>query len=231
MALNEQKQLEREQKQLERQRERQIRERKFRRRLTTLSWTVPIFAFGTFFSTWHAISGAVSAPTKSAHSHLQTTTNHTTPTSHAEVTKSVTPTVLFQIGSDGPQVTAIQAQLTDLGYFNHVLTEYYGPVTSQAVQAFQSAHQLSPTGEIDSTTLKALQQAVKQQQASGLGGSSAAGSSSASSSSTGIGQSSSSASGSQSSSSSGGGQVQTPPASPPPAVSQQQIPQTSSSAS
>lgn len=134
-----------ESKQLERQLERQRREKRFHRRLTTLSWTLPVVAFGSFFSVWHDISQAV-RPTTSGFGMVQSRD------------------VLFKIGMSSSQVAIIQEQLQALGYFNHVITEYYGPVTAAAVAAFQSANRMSPTGVIDTYTLDALRTAVKNKQ-------------------------------------------------------------------
>lgn len=147
-----------EQKQIARQR----RERKFRLWLTTLSWTMPVIAFGSFFSIWHSISSAVTSPVKSKPS-VSVVTNHPVSNATSENTqsKSETSSVLFKVGSKSPQVSVIQEQLYELGYFNHVITEYYGPVTAQAVQSFQMAQHLNVTGEIDNATLHALNRAVK----------------------------------------------------------------------
>jgi len=156
-----------EQKQLARER----RERKFRRRITALSWTLPVFAFGSFFTIWHNVSAAVNSPTKSKQS-VSNITNHkksnVTPSLSTQSVKTVKPSVLFKIGSTGPQVSVIQEQLYELGYLHHPITEYYGSLTAQAVSSFQMAQHLNVTGEIDNATLTALQQAAKHHQVSNL---------------------------------------------------------------
>jgi peptidoglycan hydrolase-like protein with peptidoglycan-binding domain len=189
-----------EQKQIMRKR----REKNFRLWLTTLSWTMPVIAFGSFFSVWHNISNTVNPTIKSKPS-VSVVTHH--PIDH-QLAKSVTPSVLFKIGSRSPQVSAIQDQLYELGYFDHVITEYYGPVTAQAVESFQLAQHLNATGKIDSSTLNALKQAVKLNQTSNLVSSSAPSSASQTIPQPGSSQSPSNV-----------------------AASQQSIPQTSSSAS
>ena len=148
---------------------RERREKKFRLWLTTLSWTLPVVAFGSFFSLWHSVSSAVNSPAKAK----PTTAGTIHPARNVksddtQSTKSVVPSVLFKIGSRNPQVKVIQQQLYELGYFNHVITDYYGPVTAQAVESFQISQHLNATGEIDSATLTALQQAVKHYQTSNL---------------------------------------------------------------
>ncbi|MFD1676805.1 peptidoglycan-binding domain-containing protein [Alicyclobacillus fodiniaquatilis] len=143
-----------EQKQLERQR----RERKFRRWLASLSWTMPVVAFGGFFSIWHNISASIHSDAKSIQNKATTTAVETVKPTEKTVT---TASALYKIGSTGSQVTTIQEQLYELGYFNHAFTEYYGPVTSQAVKSFQQAYHLTITGEIDRPTLNTLKQAVK----------------------------------------------------------------------
>lgn len=152
----------------QKQRARERRERKFRRRLATLSWTVPVVAFGSFFSIWHGISAAVNPSTTAQPSH--SVASNSVKVNEAKATQSTktASSVLFKIGSKGQQVSVIQQQLHELGYFNHLITEYYGPVTAQAVEAFQSAQHLTKTGEMDTTTFNALQQAVKNHLTSNL---------------------------------------------------------------
>ncbi|WP_284286417.1 peptidoglycan-binding domain-containing protein [Alicyclobacillus fastidiosus] len=140
--------------------ERERRERKFRIRLTTLSWTMPVVAFGSFFSIWHSISNTVNHPS--------TSSQKTAPVSVKDIRSSkldsrkiVTPSVLFKIGSEGPNVSVIQEQLYELGYFNHDITENYGSVTKAAVESFQKHYNLAVTGEVDSATMNALKQAVR----------------------------------------------------------------------
>jgi peptidoglycan hydrolase-like protein with peptidoglycan-binding domain len=142
-----------EQKQLVRQR----RERKLRLWLTTLSWSTPVIAFGSFFGIWHEIR--VTSPTvhelrpKSAP--LQSAVSQTTSGAKSEQK------ILFDIGSTAPEVRIVQEQLSLLGYFHHPITQYYGSLTADAVRAFQAHQHLPETGAVDQTTLTALQNAVK----------------------------------------------------------------------
>ena len=62
----------------------------------------------------------------------------------------------------------IQEQLAELGYFHHASTQYYGPVTADAVEAFQAEHNSSQTGTVDSKTLKAIQVAVRKNNTNNL---------------------------------------------------------------
>lgn len=170
-----------EQKQLERQR----RDRLSRIWLTRLSWTTPILAFASFFSIWHQI-GAI--PNASAHTAVKQQT--TAQSSH----------ILFQPGSQSQQVSIIQEQLAQLGYFNHAITQYYGPVTSHAVAAFQTARSLPATGKIDDTTLRVLQKAVKGNMSRSLAQSNSSSSSSSTTGSFGVSQQQSSSVGTSSAS-------------------------------
>jgi hypothetical protein len=144
---------------------RQRRERKFRIWLTTLSWTMPAVAFGGFFSIWHNISSAVTSPVQSGATNQST---NSVSSANTQSVKKSAPSVLFKVGSTGSQVSIIQEQLQELGYFNHTVTETYGSVTAQAVKSFQADHNLTVTGTIDEATLNALKQAVKSQKQSQL---------------------------------------------------------------
>ncbi len=148
---------EKEQKQLARKR----RERKLRAWLMTLSWTTPVVAFGGFFTIWHHISTAVNPPQQPSQTSVSTPSgSNTTSTNQSQV--------LLQIGSSGRQVRALQEQLAELGYFHHRTTHYYGTVTADAVTAFQADHNLPQTGTVDSNTLTAIGQAVKDNSANNL---------------------------------------------------------------
>lgn len=142
-----------EQKQLARKR----RERKLRAWMIALSWSTPVLAFGGFFTLWHQMSGAVGA-----------TSTATSPSAVRSLQNVQNNPILMQAGSRGSNVSMLQEDLAQLGYFHHVVTEYYGDVTAAAVAAFQTAHQLTPTGQVDSQTLAAIQQALKKEQMNGL---------------------------------------------------------------
>lgn len=57
--------------------------------------------------------------------------------------------------TDSTQVQSVQASLRDEGYAVSV-DGVWGPQTAEALRQFQTANNLSPTGEIDSETLSAL---------------------------------------------------------------------------
>lgn len=95
------------------------RERKFHTRLMTLSWSLPVIAFGSFFTVWHEISSALNKSTSQSAKSV---------TSKPAAVATTNP-VLLKIGSRGTQVSTIQEQLSQLGYFNHAVTQYYGDVT------------------------------------------------------------------------------------------------------
>jgi ferredoxin len=56
----------------------------------------------------------------------------------------------------GDAVTALQEQLTRDGIYNGPVTGYYGDLTTAAVQAFQSRHDISPVGYVGPSTRAAL---------------------------------------------------------------------------
>ncbi|WP_169725444.1 peptidoglycan-binding domain-containing protein [Alicyclobacillus contaminans] len=165
-----------EEKQLARQR----RERKLRLWLTTLSWGTPVVAFGSLFSLWHQIASA-STGHRTATSTTAAVPQKVTGTRHdvAQTMTSSKPSsplhtsgtankILYQIGSHGQGVSAIQAWLSKLGYFHHVVTQTYGSVTAAAVRAFQADHGLSATGAVDQKTWNALRNAAGQAGASSV---------------------------------------------------------------
>jgi peptidoglycan hydrolase-like protein with peptidoglycan-binding domain len=63
------------------------------------------------------------------------------------------------IGSTGDEVSQLQRQLTDLGYYSGPISGYYGELTESAVREFQSGNGLAVDGVVGSSTLAALQQA------------------------------------------------------------------------
>jgi peptidoglycan DL-endopeptidase LytE len=69
-------------------------------------------------------------------------------------------TILAQ-GAKSTEVTALQKDLQELGYFKYPkVTGYYGSNTTQAVQAFQRDHHLTPNGMVGMTTGPVIQQEV-----------------------------------------------------------------------
>ncbi|WP_369681903.1 peptidoglycan-binding protein [Alicyclobacillus macrosporangiidus] len=124
-------------------------------------------AFGSLFATWHHI--AATAPSLHASSTKSPVLKPLVPQpNQSDNTGADVEKILYAIGSQGPQVGAIQQQLSLLGYFHHPITQYYGAMTAESVRAFQAEHQLPPTGTIDQNTLTAIQNAVKQARVAGL---------------------------------------------------------------
>lgn len=64
--------------------------------------------------------------------------------------------VLSQVGSSGPEVTAIQQKLKERGLFTVGVTGYYGEQTRAAVLKFQKQQGIKQTGVAGPATLKAL---------------------------------------------------------------------------
>lgn len=52
-------------------------------------------------------------------------------------------------GSSGKDVRAVQKRLSDLGFLTSSVDGQYGPMTEEAVKAYQEAQGLEPTGEAD----------------------------------------------------------------------------------
>ena len=55
-----------------------------------------------------------------------------------------------------PTVSAVQTQLTQLGYYNGPVDGVYGPTTRDAVAKYQIANNLDVTGSLSSDTLESL---------------------------------------------------------------------------
>ncbi|WP_071517834.1 peptidoglycan-binding protein [Geitlerinema sp. PCC 9228] len=64
---------------------------------------------------------------------------------------------LLQVGDSNRQVEILQRRLQELGYFNGPITGYYGELTADAVEAFQSANGLAVDGIVGPQTEQALQ--------------------------------------------------------------------------
>lgn len=85
-----------------------------------------------------------------------TTTTTTPPTTTTTTTTPPQPPV-FRAGESGPEVEALQQRLIDLGFWLPGVDGNYGPVTVQAVMAFQKAAGLGRDGIAGPATLAALE--------------------------------------------------------------------------
>jgi peptidoglycan hydrolase-like protein with peptidoglycan-binding domain len=65
--------------------------------------------------------------------------------------------IVLQLGSVGAAVVQLQQYLQVIGYYNGAITGYYGVMTQAAVEGFQVAMGLRPTGIVDADTLAALE--------------------------------------------------------------------------
>jgi peptidoglycan hydrolase-like protein with peptidoglycan-binding domain len=65
---------------------------------------------------------------------------------------------VLRLDSRGPAVGLLQQQLTTLGYFSGVVTEFFGPVTEDAVRRFQRDAGLTADGIVGPGTDAAIQQ-------------------------------------------------------------------------
>lgn len=65
--------------------------------------------------------------------------------------------IVMQLGSTGADVSTLQSDLQDLGYFPKTvgITRYFGPVTSHAVMGFKKDHQLG-TNDVVTTGVFAV---------------------------------------------------------------------------
>ncbi|MEO6536233.1 MAG: peptidoglycan-binding protein [Candidatus Paceibacterota bacterium] len=78
----------------------------------------------------------------------------------------------LSLGATGADVSALQQFLKNLGFYTFpTITGYFGPVTAQAVSAFQSAHGLAPVGEVGPLT-RAIIAAMSSSASTGTSGSS-----------------------------------------------------------
>ena len=64
-----------------------------------------------------------------------------------------------KMGDRGSLVEALQQRLTELGYFNGLVTGYFGEITEAAVIQFQNDHGLNPDGIVGSGTTNSLRKA------------------------------------------------------------------------
>jgi lipoprotein-anchoring transpeptidase ErfK/SrfK len=91
------------------------------------------------------------------------------PTTPAEPTPSAEPTEApkppkddkLRRGDDGTEVTALQEQLAELGYWNGEADGSFGQLTQQAVYALQKAAGIGRDGVVGTKTKKALDRGVR----------------------------------------------------------------------
>ncbi|WP_270180336.1 C40 family peptidase [Alkalihalobacillus sp. CinArs1] len=108
-----------------------------------------------------SVTGIVDQATENA-LNASTTTNK--PTQEAEQT--------LKVGARGAEVSTVQQQLKNKGYYNYAVDGIFGPITEKAVKQFQSANGLSSTGVVDGKTKEKLSGAAvqekKEEKATGL---------------------------------------------------------------
>ena len=63
---------------------------------------------------------------------------------------------LMRTADFGQPVVSVQRRLEQLGFFNSVIDGLFGPLTAEAVRAYQKARDMEATGEIDETLLARL---------------------------------------------------------------------------
>lgn len=70
-------------------------------------------------------------------------------------------TGLISPGDRGNQVSILQQQLKDLGYYSHAVTGVFGPVTERAVRDFQRTNQIGADGLVGPQTHRTLASSPK----------------------------------------------------------------------
>ncbi|HEX8994268.1 MAG TPA: peptidoglycan-binding domain-containing protein, partial [Candidatus Paceibacterota bacterium] len=93
---------------------------------------------------------------KSSH---KTTTKHTSSKS-SSAKSNARFTQTLQRGSHGAEVTRLQSLLIGKGFLSGATTGYFGPLTENAVRAYQKANGLSPVGIVGTTTRGLLNNAL-----------------------------------------------------------------------
>jgi len=91
---------------------------------------------------------------------LQSTSGTTGTGTTTTATTAQAPTTALKPGDSGSQVVLLQQALTSLGYSAGSADGTYGPSTTAAVTAFQTAKGLTADGVLGPQTLVALQQAL-----------------------------------------------------------------------
>lgn len=99
------------------------------------------------------LTAAAIAPTAQAASTLDDRSSDITPSEQL-----ISQVGVLRLDSRGPAVGLLQQQLTTLGYFSGVVTEFFGPVTEDAVRRFQQDAGLTADGVVGPGTDAAIQQ-------------------------------------------------------------------------
>ena len=94
----------------------------------------------------------------------ETTTQATTTTTKSSAPAEVTLPASGHLsaGDSGPAVETLQQALKQLGLYNGAVDGDFGQGTSDAVVAFQNAHNLTPDGIVGQATADAINQALAQ---------------------------------------------------------------------
>ncbi|WP_318246497.1 peptidoglycan-binding protein [Guptibacillus algicola] len=92
-----------------------------------------------------SVSGVVDQATENA---LNAAPAKAKPSQEAEQT--------LKVGARGVEVSTVQQQLKNKGYYSYTVDGIFGPITEKAVKQFQSANGLSITGVVDGKTKEKL---------------------------------------------------------------------------
>lgn len=76
--------------------------------------------------------------------------------SATNLSKPLAGSKILRRGSRGSEVTALQRELTELGFYEGPVTGYYGKLTTAAVQRFQRAKKLNADGIVGVKTVSAI---------------------------------------------------------------------------
>ena len=115
--------------------------------------TAPVAASSVVTAT---ASNATSTSPASTPTSSVTAEPTSTPTAPPQPTVPVVVPALMTKGAESAQVRELQARLVQLKLFKGSPTGSYGPVTADAVMAFQAGKGLTATGEVDQATWDAL---------------------------------------------------------------------------
>ncbi|MEL7067198.1 MAG: peptidoglycan-binding protein [Cyanobacteria bacterium J06581_3] len=109
------------------------------------------------FLTCLGVMGAPAIHAQSVQAQSTQTQGDNSPTLLSQTPGSSIDADVLSIGSTGPAVRALQARLSDAGYYSGPLDGIYGLATQRAVIAFQDGQGLEATGRVDNETLDTLE--------------------------------------------------------------------------